>query len=102
MPRGPRKLATEFGATSLTHYGGVYLLHRFLSRIGFKDALARELRLAQRNNRYTVGEMFFALLYPMIPGLERVETTQLRIAAPRASRRPTGVHPRVHLIDLLR
>jgi len=77
MPRGPRKLAIEFGATSLTHYGGVYLLHRFLSRIGFKDALARELRLAQRNNRYSVGEMFFALLYPMILGLERIETTQL-------------------------
>jgi hypothetical protein len=77
MPRGPRKLAVEFGATSLTHYGGVYLLHRFLSKIGFKDALARELRLAQRNNRSSVGEMFFALLYPMILGLERIETTQL-------------------------
>jgi hypothetical protein len=77
MPRGPRKLAIEFGATSLTHYGGVYLFHRFLSRIGFKDEIARELRLAQRNNRYSVGEMFFALLYPMILGLERIETTQL-------------------------
>ena len=45
MPRGPRKLAIEFGATGLTHYGGVYLLHRFLSRIGFKDAIAREIHL---------------------------------------------------------
>ncbi len=77
MPRGPRKLAVEFGATGLTHYGGVYLLHRFLSRIGFKDALARELRLAQRNNRYSVGEMLLALLYPMVLGLERIETSQL-------------------------
>jgi hypothetical protein len=31
MPRGPRKLAIEFGATTLTHYGGFYLLHRFLA-----------------------------------------------------------------------
>ncbi len=77
MPRGPRKLAIEFGARSLTHYGGVYLLHRFLSRIGFKDALAREVRLVQRNNRYSVGEMLLALLYPMVLGLERIETTQL-------------------------
>jgi len=77
MPRGPRKLVIEFGAKSLTHYGGVYLLHRFFSRIGFKDALGRELRLAQRNNRYSVGEMFLALLYPMVLGLERIETTQL-------------------------
>lgn len=77
MPRGPRKLAIEFGAASLTHYGGVYLLHRFLSRSGFKDAVARQVRLPQRNNRYTVGELLLALLYPIILGLERIETTWL-------------------------
>ena len=77
MPRGPRKLAIEFGATGLTHYGGVYLLHRFLSRVGFKDAIAREIRLAQRNNRYSVGEMLLALLYPILLGLDRIDTTQL-------------------------
>jgi Transposase DDE domain group 1 len=77
MPRGPRNLAVAFGAPNLTHYGGVYLLHRFLSRIGFKDAVAVRVRLAQRNNRYSVGEMLLALLYPMILGLERLETTQL-------------------------
>ncbi|MFQ5801395.1 MAG: IS1380 family transposase [Candidatus Methylomirabilales bacterium] len=77
MPRGPRKLAITFGAAALTHYGGVYLLHRFLSRIGFKDAVARQVRLPQRNNRYSVGEMLLALLYPMILGLERIETSQL-------------------------
>jgi hypothetical protein len=40
MPRSPRNLAVAVGAPNLTHYGGVYLLHRFLSRIGFKDAVA--------------------------------------------------------------
>lgn len=77
MPRGPRKLDISFGSETLTHYGGVYLLHRFLSRIGFKDAVARQLSLAQRNNRYTVGETVLALLYPMMLGVERIETTQL-------------------------
>jgi Transposase DDE domain group 1 len=77
MPRGPRKLAIKFGTTTLTHYGGVYLLHRFLSRIGFKDLVARQLRVSQRNNRYSIGQMLLALLYPMILGLERIETTQL-------------------------
>ena len=43
MPRGPRKLTIRFGAATLTHYGGVYLLHRFLSRLGFKDLVARHL-----------------------------------------------------------
>jgi hypothetical protein len=77
MPRGPRRLAVTFGAETLTHYGGVYLLHRFLSRIGFKDAVARHVAFLQRNQRYTVGEMLLALLYPMFLGLERLETTQL-------------------------
>ena len=77
MPKGPRQLSVFFGAANLTHYGGVYLLHRFLTRIGFKRAVATDLRIAQRNNRYSVGEMLLALLYPIILGLERIETTQL-------------------------
>lgn len=77
MPKGPRKLSICFGTESLTHYGGVYLLHRFLTRIGFKNAVAMEVRLRQRNNRYSVGELLLALLYPMILGLERIDTTAL-------------------------
>jgi hypothetical protein len=66
-----------FGARSLTHYGGAYLLHRFFSRIRLKKLLTQETRLVQRNNRYSVGEMLLALLYPMVLGLERIESTQL-------------------------
>lgn len=77
MGRGPRQLAVMFGAENLTHYGGIYLLHRFLSRVGFKRAIAQHIRVRQRNNRYSIGEMLLALLYPMILGLERIETTQL-------------------------
>jgi hypothetical protein len=66
-----------FGAKTLTHYGGVYLVHRFLTRIGLKHAVAHDIRVVQRNNRYSVGEMLLAVLYPMILGLERIETTQL-------------------------
>ena len=77
MAKGPRKLRVSFDTPSLTHYGGVYLLHRFLTRIGLKRALAMELRIVQRNNRYSVGEMLLALLYPMFLGLERIEMTSL-------------------------
>ena len=77
MPRGPRNLAVSFGESSLTHYGGVYLLHRFLSRIGFKAAIAKDVSWEQRNNHYSVGEMLLSILYPMMLGIERLETTQL-------------------------
>jgi hypothetical protein len=75
LPRGPRNLRLDFGADTLTHYGGAYLIHRFLSRIGLKRALGQAIRLEQRNNRYSLGETLLALLYPMILGLERIETT---------------------------
>lgn len=77
MAKGPRKIGVSFGTPTLTHYGGVYLVHRFLSRIGLKHAFAQELRVVQRNNRYSVGEMLLALLYPMFLGLERIEMTSL-------------------------
>jgi len=77
MPKGPRKLIITFGNQTLTHYGGVYLLHRFLTRIGLKNAIATEVRFIQRNNRYSIGELLLAILYPIILGLERIETTQL-------------------------
>lgn len=77
MARGPRKLAVTFGARALTHYGGVYLLHRFFSRLRLQNLLTRKTHLVQRNHRYRVGEMFLALLYPMILGLDRIETTKL-------------------------
>lgn len=77
MAKGPRKMGVRFGTANLTHYGGVYLLHRFFTRVGFKHTLAQEIRVLQRNHRYSVGEMLLALLYPMLLGLERIETTQL-------------------------
>src|SRR5215510_10856813 len=40
MPKGPRKLVITFGNQTLAHYGGVYLLHRFLTRIGLKNSIA--------------------------------------------------------------
>ena len=99
MPRGPRTVAVTFGARSLTHYGGVYLLHRFLARIGFKHAVALQVRVAQRNHRYSIGEMLFSLLYPMILGLERIETpavaaAERRVPVPdRAAELPGRQHP---------
>jgi Transposase DDE domain group 1/Transposase domain (DUF772) len=77
MARGPRKLRIRFGAASLTHYGSVYLIHRFLTKIGLKHAIARQVRVRQRNHRYRIGEMLLAVLYPMILGLERIETAQM-------------------------
>src|SRR3989304_448593 len=36
----------------------------------------RHVRFAQRNNDYAISEMIEALLYPLILGLGRIETTE--------------------------
>src|SRR6266705_165128 len=77
MAKGPRNLGIDFGSATLTHYGGAYLMHRFLTRLGVKAAFAHDIRVVQRNHRFSVGEMLLAWLYPMVLGLERIETTQL-------------------------
>jgi hypothetical protein len=38
--------------------------------------LSDHVRFAQRNNRYSVSESLEALLYPLILGLGRIETTE--------------------------
>src|SRR3989442_10062647 len=39
-------------------------------------ALWRHVRFAQRNNRYSISESLKALLYPLVLGLGRIETTE--------------------------
>jgi len=62
---------------TLTRYGGVYLLHRFLSAIGLKNALAQHFPRGRRNSHYSTGELVLAMLYPIILGIKRLETTRL-------------------------
>ncbi|MDF0666020.1 MAG: hypothetical protein P0119_08080 [Nitrospira sp.] len=64
MPHGPRKLAIKFGTATPTHSGGLYLLHRFLLRIGFKAALVTQIQATQPNNGYSIGQLMPALPYP--------------------------------------
>jgi hypothetical protein len=77
MPLGPRKLRYSFTGQTLTHFGGVYLLHQFLNRLRLKRLLSDHVRFPQRNNDYSISEMVLALIYPMMLGLERIEATHL-------------------------
>ncbi len=76
MARGPRNLRVAFTAGGLTHFGGVLLVHRFLQRLGLRTAFGTAIRFPQRNHRYSIAEQLVALLYPLILGLGRIETTE--------------------------
>ena len=74
MRRSPRNLRIACNHRGLTHFGGAYFFHEFLRLLQFRDFLARHLAYPRRNYRYTVSPMILALIYPIILGLDRIET----------------------------
>lgn len=77
MPYGPQKIILSYNAKNLTHFGGVYLLHRFFKRLRLRQLLYRAMNFRQRNNHYSVPEAMLALIYPISLGFGRIETTHL-------------------------
>lgn len=52
------------------------LIEPFFQRLRLQRAFSRHIRFAQRNHRYSSSESLEALLYPLILGLGRIETTE--------------------------
>lgn len=77
MKYSPRNLIVSFTAKNLTHFGGLYLLQKFLQKIKLRYLLSTYIRFSQRNNRYSIAEEILAFLYPIILGLGRIETFHL-------------------------
>ncbi len=75
--RGLRRIRVEFTGDHLTQFGGIFLLHRFFQRLQLRRRFHRDVHFPQRNNTYSIPEMLLALLYPIILGLGRLETTEL-------------------------
>ena len=67
----------KFTSAGLTHFGGIYLLHQFLQQLRIRSYLYHHTAFPQRNNRYSLSELLLALIYPMIPGLEKIEVSAL-------------------------
>ena len=76
MARGPRNLRVSLDGLGLTQFGGVTLIEQFSQRIGLQGFFSQRIRFAQRNNRYSISESLEALLYPLILGHGRIETTE--------------------------
>lgn len=77
MGYGPKKLVISFSGHNLTHFGGLWLVQKFLRHLNLRHRLQRAVPFVQRNNHYSASEMFLALIYPIILGLGRLESTQL-------------------------
>src|SRR5216683_6647389 len=74
MRRSPRNLRIACDHRGLTHFGGIYFFHEFLQVLQFRDFLAQQLTYPRRNRRYSLSQMILALVYPLVLGLDRLET----------------------------
>lgn len=77
MRRAPRNLKITFSHRGLTHYGGVVFFHEFLRVLQLRDRLHRRLHYSRPNHDYSLPQMVLALIYPIMLGLDRLETTAL-------------------------
>jgi Transposase DDE domain group 1 len=77
MPYTPRNVTLAFNHAGLTHYGGSFFLHEFLRVLQIRHFLARQLNWYRRNSNYTLSQMILALSWPLILGLDRIETASL-------------------------
>jgi hypothetical protein len=74
MQYSPRNIRVACDHAGLTHFGGAHFFHEFLRVLQFRDFLARHLAYPRRHSRYTVSQMMLALIYPIVLGLDRIET----------------------------
>ena len=77
MPRSPGNVTVAFNHAGLTHYGGSFYLHEFFRLLQLRHFLARHLHWDRRNSRYSLSQMILALTWPIILGLDRVESASL-------------------------
>jgi Transposase DDE domain group 1 len=75
--RSPRSVRIVCNHAGLTHFGGVHFFRESLRVLHFRDFLAQQIRYPRRNRDYSVSQMLLALVYPIVLGLNRIETTSL-------------------------
>src|ERR1700693_4034757 len=77
MRRSPRNLRIACDHRGLTHFGGIYFFHEFLQVLRIRRFLTQNLAYSRRNQRYSLSQMILALVYPLVLGLDRLETASL-------------------------
>src|SRR5713226_5806528 len=77
MRRSPRNVRIAFDDAGLTHYGGVFFFNEFTRVLQLRRSLTRHLQYRRPNRRYVLSQVLLAVIYPVILGLDRLETAGL-------------------------
>jgi len=74
MRHAPRNLRLACDHKGLTNFGGIYFFREFLRVLQLRNFLSQHLTYLRRNHRYSLSQMILALVYPIVLGLDRLET----------------------------
>jgi hypothetical protein len=77
MRRSAKSVHVSCDHAGFTHFGGVFFFQEFLRVMQIRRYLAQNLTYRRPHSRYTVSQMILALIYPVILGLDRLETASL-------------------------
>ena len=75
MPYSSRNIKIACEHAGLTHFGGAFFFHEFIRVLQLRNSLARHLHYPRQNSRYRLSQMILALVYPIVLGLDRIETS---------------------------
>jgi len=77
MPKGIRKIEIIVGEKSLTHFGGIFLIHWFCQKLRLKWHLQNQIRFSQTGKLYHPVELMIAIIYAIICGIHRLSKTKI-------------------------
>lgn len=77
MRRSPRNVKIAWNHKGMTHYGGVVFFHEFIQVLQWRRFASWNLDYPRAHRRYSVPQILLALVYPIILGLDRLETAAL-------------------------
>jgi len=77
MPRGLRIVHPVVQDRNLTHFGGIFLIHRFCQKLEIRRHLQKMVRLRQRAGRYHPADLILAIVYALIVGIPRLSKTKI-------------------------
>jgi hypothetical protein len=77
MRRSPKNVKIAWNHKGLTHYGGVVFFHEFIQVLQWRRFASWNLDYPRPHHRYSLPQILLALVYPIILGLDRLETSAL-------------------------
>ena len=98
MRYSPRNIEIAFGHAGLTHYGGILFFNQFVRMLQLRRFLTRHLRYPRRNHDYKLSQMILSLVYPIILGLDRLETVSL-LRSNGTFQYLTGLREQLHRVN---